>query len=760
MKLCPGCKTVYPDDSQVCSRDQMALVGLGTEIVPGTVLRGKYEVISVLGVGGMATVYKVRHKAFQEIAAIKAVHSNLMQDAGFLKRFRNEAVIARQLHHPNAVRIDDFDIAEDGRPFIVMEFVDGRSLYELRKSAHGPWPTERCIQIGSQAAAALGAAHGLGIVHRDIKPSNILIVRGADGQPVVKVLDFGIAKVGEAEHFAGMTTVRTQHSLVIGTPEYMSPEQANGNAETAIDGRSDLYSLGLILYEMLTGAHPFHADTPIGMLMQQVSAVPAAPDSLDAGIPHAISALVLKCLQKDPADRFQNAGELFAALRDPDGWFAAERARESGPANGSATKVSSTQVPVVSEEARNSGLVNGKAAAEAAAITAEVVPVGVTGAGSETGRAAVLGAARPVSRSEWAKALVALQADAAALAKPAASKKNRVPLIAGVVVLVVLVVTGAFFVLHHRTASVASNELPTSAVQAPSASDASLAASPAKTAAPASAEASTSATAAGTNSPLTDAKPAEPDGPAAAKAGTETASAVVAVKKAGGDAPGAAKPGGSAAAGRGVALYGAGKYDAALLLLRKACDGGDTSGCVDLGAMYENGRGVAADIGEAQNFYRKGCDGGNRVGCDDLAQLVLRIAKHAGDGTQVGTVGVVQAAPEPAVTGGAALYKAGQYIAALPLLRNSCNSGDAHACGLLGGMYETGLGVERDADQAVPLLRKGCDAGDPGSCTSLGYMYEVGLGVTQDRAQANALYRKACNGGDTIGCRYLTRGNQ
>lgn len=757
MKLCPGCKTVYPDDSQVCSRDQMALVGLGTEIVPGTVLRGKYEVISVLGVGGMATVYKVRHKAFQEIAAIKAVHSNLMQDAGFLKRFRNEAVIARQLHHPNAVRIDDFDIAEDGRPFIVMEFVDGRSLYELRKSAHGPWPTERCIQIASQAAAALGAAHGLGIVHRDIKPSNILIVRGADGQPVVKVLDFGIAKVGEAEHFAGMTTVRTQHSLVIGTPEYMSPEQANGNAEMAIDGRSDLYSLGLILYEMLTGAHPFHADTPIGMLMQQVSAAPAPPDSLDAGIPHAISALVLKCLQKDPANRFQSAGELFAALRDPDGWYAAERARESGAVNGSAKKVGSTQVPVVSGEEQNSGFINGKAAASTAAITAEVAPAGVAGASSGTGRAAVSGAARPVSRSEWARALVASQA-AAEPAAPAASRKSRAPLIGAAVVVVVLaaLVAGGFFVIHHRTAAVVSDALPASPGQAPSASDSPLsAASPLATAAATSETASTAATAAGTSSPLTEAKPAEPD---AAKAGTEPASAVVAMKKPASDAPSPAKAAVSATAGRGVALFGAGKYDAALPFLRKACDGGDTSGCVDLGVMYENGRGVAADVVQAQTLYRKGCDGGNRMGCDDLAKLVLRIAKHAGDGTQIGAVQA--AAPEPAVTGGAALYKAGQYIAAVPLLRTSCNGGDAHACGLLGGMYETGLGVERDADQAVPLLRKGCDAGDPGSCTSLGYMYEEGLGVTQDHAQANALYRKACNGGDSVGCKYLARGNQ
>ena len=143
----------------------------------------------------MATVYKVRHKAFQELAAVKVVHRKFMHDPGFVKRFRNEAIVARQLKHPNAVRIDDFDYTEDERPFIVMEYVEGSSLYEVRKQHGGPWPVERCINIISQAASALSAAHTLGIVHRDIKPSNILLLRGAHGEGVVKVLDFGIAKV-------------------------------------------------------------------------------------------------------------------------------------------------------------------------------------------------------------------------------------------------------------------------------------------------------------------------------------------------------------------------------------------------------------------------------------------------------------------------------------------------------------------------------------------------------------------------------------
>ncbi len=320
MKRCPTCQNTYPDDYQTCPRDQSMLADLTPEIVPGTVLRGKYEVISPIGSGGMAIVYKVRHKAFQEVAAIKVVHAQFMHDPDFIKRFRNEAIVARQLKHPNAVRIDDFDYTEDGRPFIVMEYVEGLSLYEIRHEHPGPWPVERCFNIVSQAAEALGAAHALGIVHRDIKPSNILLLLGANGAGQVKVLDFGIAKVGDRS-FAGMTSVLTQQSLIIGTPEYMSPEQASGGAESAVDRRADLYSLGMVLYEMLTGTHPFKADTPMGMLIQQLNAAPPPLEACGAAIPQAVCALVLKTLQKNPNDRFQTAGELLAAMRDPEGWY-------------------------------------------------------------------------------------------------------------------------------------------------------------------------------------------------------------------------------------------------------------------------------------------------------------------------------------------------------------------------------------------------------------------------------------------------------
>lgn len=317
MKVCPVCQHSYPDDYWTCPRDQAVLQGETAKIAAGSVLRNKYEVLEELGSGGMATVYKVRHKAFHDLAAVKVVHPKLLADAAFLKRFRNEAVVARQLKHANAVRIDDFDYTEDGRPFIVMEYVEGSSLYNVRQQRPEPWPVALCVRIVSQAAEALSAAHALGIVHRDIKPSNILLTPALSDEIQVKILDFGIAKVAEGS-FAGITSVQTQTGLVIGTPEYMSPEQASGCAESSLDGRADLYSLGLVFYEMLTGRHPFQADTPMGMLLHQIHTQPQPPSSVTGSAPLHISAVVLKMLQKDPGSRFQSATELLAALKEPE----------------------------------------------------------------------------------------------------------------------------------------------------------------------------------------------------------------------------------------------------------------------------------------------------------------------------------------------------------------------------------------------------------------------------------------------------------
>ena len=330
MKYCDACKTSYPDDFKVCPRDQSVL-RTTTELTQGTVLRNKYEILATIGVGGMATVYKARHLTFNELRALKIVSSKLTDDPLFLKRFKTEAIVTRKLKHHNAVRVEDFDETEDGRPYIVMEYVEGKNLrsvvHELKRL-----PLERALEIARQTAAALSAAHQLGITHRDIKPDNILLVQLPDGSEQVKVLDFGIAKLkeGSVEH---TSYTPTQTGMVVGTPQYISPEQAMGKSGDQVDGRADLYSLGVVVYEMLTAKQPFESDTAMGLLLHHLNTVPTPPHVLrpDLCIPASISRVLMKALEKDPAKRFQTAGEMLEA-------FAAAK-QQSDPMAGAVTNV-------------------------------------------------------------------------------------------------------------------------------------------------------------------------------------------------------------------------------------------------------------------------------------------------------------------------------------------------------------------------------------------------------------------------------------
>lgn len=313
MKYCPSCLKTYPGDYNVCPADQTGLQSIH-ELQPGMVIRNKYEILGQIGIGGMGAVYRGRHVTFNEVCAIKIVNDSIAGDKNFLQRFQTEAVVARKLRHPNAVRVDDFDYTEDGRPFIVMELVEGRNVGEVLQ-AEGPFRVGRAVRIATQTARALGAAHKLGFVHRDIKPGNIILTSDEHGQEIAKVLDFGIAKlrqaVGDAQ--SGMTMT----GMVVGTPLYMSPEQFMGKkAGEEIDGRTDLYSLGVVLYQMVTARLPFDGDTLYVVMMQHIEGNVRPPHELtpELGIPAALSAVILKAIDKSRDQRFQTADELIAAL--------------------------------------------------------------------------------------------------------------------------------------------------------------------------------------------------------------------------------------------------------------------------------------------------------------------------------------------------------------------------------------------------------------------------------------------------------------
>jgi serine/threonine protein kinase len=298
MKTCPTCQKGYPDNFAICPDDgaQLQEPFSWTE---GKIVRGKYQLIAKVGQGGMGSVYKALHIAFGEMRALKVIAPELLSDELFVKRFTHEAVITRRLQHPNAVRVDDIDKAEDGRPYIVMEFIDGKSLKKLIRE-EGPLPVPRVLSIIKQCASALDAAHKLGMVHRDIKPDNIALVDAPDGE-MVKVLDFGIAKVKEARlgENAGLTL--TGAGVVIGTPQYMSPEQAMGKRGDELDGRADLYSLGVVMYQMLTADLPFKADTTMEMLLahMQKPPLPIEVSHPELDVPTDVAALTMRLLEKN-----------------------------------------------------------------------------------------------------------------------------------------------------------------------------------------------------------------------------------------------------------------------------------------------------------------------------------------------------------------------------------------------------------------------------------------------------------------------------
>ena len=298
MKTCSTCQQSYPNNYAICPADGTQLTEIGTWS-EGSIIRGKYRLLAKVGQGGMGSVYKALHLAFDELRALKVIAPELLTDDLFVKRFTKEAVTTRKLQHPNAVRVDDIDTAEDGRPYIVMEFIDGKSLKKLIRE-EGPLPYGRVCSIIKQTASALDAAHKLGMVHRDIKPDNIALVDSPDGE-MVKVLDFGIAKVKEARMDENANLTLTGAGVVIGTPQYMSPEQAMGKKGDELDGRADLYSLGVVMYQMLTADLPFKADTTMEMLLAHMQK-PPAPISMvhpELQIPEPIADLTLRLLEKN-----------------------------------------------------------------------------------------------------------------------------------------------------------------------------------------------------------------------------------------------------------------------------------------------------------------------------------------------------------------------------------------------------------------------------------------------------------------------------
>ncbi len=268
-------------------------------------LGGRYELDGVVGRGGMAEVYRARDIRLDRIVAIKTLRADLARDQIFQARFRREAQSAASLNHPNIVAV--YDTGEDMAtgvpvPYIVMEYVDGRTVRDLLQEGHRLLPN-RSLEIIDGVLRALDYSHQAGIVHRDIKPGNVMVTRNGD----VKVMDFGIARA-----MSDAQATMTQTAQVIGTAQYLSPEQARGER---VDSRSDLYSAGCLLYELLTGRPPFTGDSPVAIAYQHVRENPIPPSQVDPDVPAWADAIVLKAMAKAPADRYQTAADMRADLQ-------------------------------------------------------------------------------------------------------------------------------------------------------------------------------------------------------------------------------------------------------------------------------------------------------------------------------------------------------------------------------------------------------------------------------------------------------------
>ena len=317
MKYCTSCKAKYDDSVSFCSIDGEVLEADPASIVD-TVLDGQYQMEALLGKGGMGAVYRARHILLGDRVAIKVLPPEVRTNAEWLRRFRREGQAARRFRHPNSVTVYDLRTAADGTIYMVMEYVEGHTLdHELKK--RGRFTPAEALEILTPIMSVLETAHSMGVVHRDLKPENIMIGNPAEnGERMVKLLDLGIAKMREIAGDNGGNTALTMAGQVLGTPYYMSPEQwgeipRDQNPE--IDGRADIYSLGLVFYELISGRRCFAANTLHELRREHVVTTPKPLYQVVANVPRGFSGAIERATAKDRADRQSTAAELANELR-------------------------------------------------------------------------------------------------------------------------------------------------------------------------------------------------------------------------------------------------------------------------------------------------------------------------------------------------------------------------------------------------------------------------------------------------------------
>jgi serine/threonine-protein kinase len=305
MKECLKCKHCYEDDVPVCPIDGTALV---VTITGPTTISGRYVLDSRLGQGGMGIVFRAKHLFLKSLHAVKIILPSLVkEDENLLVRFRQEAILAASINHPNVIRVTDFGVENDTMPFLVMEFINGIPLSDYLREGQ-PLGSEQAFGLFYPIAEGVAEAHSKGIVHRDLKPQNIMVQRDLPMHKAVKVLDFGLAKIKSTDSYPSLIQAKTMN--IVGSPPYMSPEQWSGEG---VDHRTDIYALAVVLYQMLVGHPPFQADSMPAMMYQHLTVPPPSAESFGVTLPPGVEEIIRKALEKEPENRY---GSLDLMLSD------------------------------------------------------------------------------------------------------------------------------------------------------------------------------------------------------------------------------------------------------------------------------------------------------------------------------------------------------------------------------------------------------------------------------------------------------------
>ncbi len=335
MKTCPVCGKEWSDDTKFCPNDGSTLRSKSpTADLVGQIVADRYNIIKKLGEGGMGAVYLGEHVKMGRKSAIKVMNPSMAQDPDAISRFNREAANASRISHANVCQIYDFGETPEGIIYLAMEFIEGKSLTDVIEGA-GALSAPRAASILKQAADGLQAAHDLGIVHRDIKPDNIMVIQAKDGSDIVKMVDFGIAKAVAGDE-TGQKVTKT--GLVVGTPEYMSPEQLSGDK---LDGRSDIYSLALVLYRMLTGVLPFQAESSQEIMIKRLTDEPMPLEMAkpDGGFPPKLQLVMDRALARTPGDRYASAAQFGRDTQDAVSGMAMPETRVGAQVESLATQV-------------------------------------------------------------------------------------------------------------------------------------------------------------------------------------------------------------------------------------------------------------------------------------------------------------------------------------------------------------------------------------------------------------------------------------